>query len=112
MTRARSLVWLVALLAFAVPSFGTAAAGHAMASAGQMLAVDCPDHAAPPGKCPSQDTAKHAAGECCPPMMGACAVMPPAVAAVSSSLLPLPVAAAVRGLVGVTFTQDPPPPRV
>jgi hypothetical protein len=111
MTRLRTLLWLIAVIAFAVPSFGTVMAKHAMAPAGQAASVDCPDHAPPPD-CPAQDTAKHAAGECCPLMSGVVAVLPTGAPVASALSFPPPVAGAVHSLTGLTFSQDPPPPRV
>ena len=116
MTRARTLVWLIALAIFAVPSFGAAAASHAMAQpmtqdAGAAL-VDCPDHAPPPAPCPEQGTAKHAASQCCPLMAGSMALLPSAILERTPSLAEHPFLAPVHRLAGLTFTQDPPPPRV
>ena len=116
MTRARILVWLIALVAFVVPSFGTAAASHAMTSSmthgAQAATVECPDHAPPPEDCPAQGTAKHAAGQCCPMMSCTFAVLPPASAGVAPAPRHAWLSAPVRSLIGLTFTQDPPPPRV
>ena len=116
MTRTRSLVWLIALVAFVVPSFGAAAASHAMAPSmthgAQVASVDCPDHALPPEDCPSLGTAKHAAGQCCPMMSCTLAVPPLSVVEGALSSLGQPPLAPVRSLAGLTFTQDPPPPRV
>lgn len=116
MTRTRTLVWLIALVAFVVPSFGTAAASHAMSPAmvhgAQAASIDCPDHAPPPEDCPAEGTAKHAAGQCCPMMSCTFAVMPPASADNALALLHIWLAAPARSLTGLTFTQDPPPPRV
>ncbi|MDP1749243.1 MAG: hypothetical protein Q8L22_07285 [Reyranella sp.] len=116
MTRARSLVWLIALVAFVVPAFGGAMASHAMASpmahGGQTATVECSDHAQPPQDCPAEGTAKHAAGQCCPMMSCTLAVLPPSVADDALSSLGQPPLAPVLGLAGFTFTQDPPPPRV
>jgi len=108
MTRARTLVWLIALIAFAVPSFGTA---HAMAPAGQPASVDCPDHAPPPD-CPAQGTAKHAAGECCPLMSGAVALLLPGAIAEAPARFHTRVIAAVANLTTLFLAQEPPPPRV
>ena len=75
--------------------------------------VDCPDHAAPPADpCPDRGTAKHAAGQCCPMMSCVVAVLPPAAAEDASPFVGQPPRAPVQPLVGLTFTQDPPPPRV
>jgi hypothetical protein len=116
MTCARTLVWLIALVAFVVPSFGAAAASHAMAHPtaleAQAASVECPDHAPPPADCPAQGTAKHAAGQCCPMMSCTLAVPPLSMAEDAQPPLGQPPLAPVRGLAGLTFTQDPPPPRV
>jgi len=116
MTRARTLVWLIAVIAFVVPSFGAAAASHAMAQpmeqGAQAASVDCPDHVPPPKPCPEQGTAKHAASQCCPLMSGSVALLPSMTAEPASlAVEPLLLAPAHR-LTGLTFTQDPPPPRV
>jgi hypothetical protein len=111
MTRLRALAWLIALIAFVVPSLGTATAGHAMPPA-QAASADCPEHAPPPEDCPAQGTAKHAAGQCCPFMTGVVAVMPPAAMAEATPSFSSAVAAAERSLAGLLFTKDPPPPRV
>lgn len=111
MTRARTLVWLIAVVAFAVPSFGTVMAGHAMAPAGQVASVDCPDHAPPPG-CPAQGTAKHAAGECCPLMSGAVALLLPGPIAEAPARSHARVIAAVANLASLFLKHEPPPPRV
>jgi hypothetical protein len=116
MTRARSLVWLIALVAFVVPSFGTAAASHAMtpsmAHGAQVASSECPDHAPPPEDCPAEGTAKHAAGQCCPMMSCTFAVLPPMTADNRPAPLRAWLATPARDLTGLTFTQDPPPPRV
>jgi hypothetical protein len=116
MTRARSLVWLIALVAFVVPSFGAAAASHAvaasMAHGAQMASAECPDHKPPPEDCPAEGTAKHAAGQCCPMMSCTFAVLPPASAENALALHHIWLATPPRSLTGLTFTQDPPPPRV
>lgn len=111
MVRVRSFLWLLALVAFAVSSLGTASLGHAAVSADQTAMSDCPDHAPPPD-CPSQGTAKHAAGKCCPLMAGVVALLPPVAPA--EALVPYHArpATIARNLIGLTFTQDPPPPRV
>ena len=116
MTRARTLIWLIALAAFVVPSFGTAAASHAMTPdvvvEAHAALVDCPDHAPPPKPCPEKGTAKHAASQCCPLMSGTVALLPSTdIEQASSRVAPFLMALAHR-LDGLTFTQDPPPPRV
>lgn len=111
MTRARTLVWLIAVIAFAVPSFGTVMAGHAMAPPGQMASIDCPDHAPPPD-CPAQGTAKHAAGECCPSMSGAVALLLPGAVAEVPARSHARATAAVANLTSLFLAHEPPPPRV
>jgi hypothetical protein len=111
MVRFRSFVWLLALAAFALSSFGTASLGHAAVPADHAAMADCPDHPPPPD-CPAQDTAKHAAGQCCPLMVGVVALLPPAVSAETLTFFRAPVAAPIRSLVGLSSKQDPPPPRV
>ena len=109
MIRARLLVWMIAVVALLAPPGMTA---HAMAPAGQAAMVDCPGHAPPPDPCPDHDTAKHAAGACCPLMSGAAALLPAAAAnggAAPSHAVPQVHSPA---LVGRLFAQDPPPPRV
>jgi hypothetical protein len=109
MIRARLLVWMIAVAALLAPP---AMANHALAPVDQAATVDCPGHAAPPGRCPDHDTAKHAAGACCPSMSGAGALLPAAAAnggAASSHAVPQVHSPA---LVGRLFAQDPPPPRV
>jgi hypothetical protein len=108
MSRARLLVWLIALMALVAPPGMTV---HAMAPAGQASSVDCPDHA-PPDPCPSEGTAKHAAGACCPLMSGAVALLPPAARVEAPASLHPPAPAPGRHLSGLAFSQDPPPPRV
>ena len=109
MIRARLLVWMIAVLALLAPPGMTA---HAMALAGQAATVDCPGHAPPTDPCPDHDTAKHAAGACCPLMSGAVALLPATVA--SSEAASSQVVRQVRSpsLIGRLFAKDPPPPRV
>jgi len=116
MTRARALVWLIALAIFVVPSFGTAATSHAMTQPmtqdASGASVDCPDHAPPPAPCPEDGTGKHAASQCCPLMAGSVALLPATIVDRASSAAGQPFLAPARPLDGLTFTQDPPPPRV
>jgi hypothetical protein len=111
MVRVRSLLWLLALVAFALSSLGTASLGHEAVPPDQTAMADCPDHAPPPD-CPSQGTAKHAAGKCCPLMAGVVALLPTVAAAQTAMPYHVRPATIARNLVGLTFTQDPPPPRV
>lgn len=115
MTRARTLVWLIALIAFVVPSLGAMSMAHAAGPAGpaeRPTLADCAEHALPPDPCPDQGTAKHAAGQCCLSMSGAVALLAVALgdgthwSSVSPHVVP------VHSLTGRTFSQDPPPPRV
>ncbi len=115
MTRARTLVWLIAVIAFAVPSLGTVGASHAMAPAMELgthaASADCPDHAPPPD-CPAQGTAKHAAGKCCPQMAGVVALLLPGVVAEAPARFHTRVIAPAAILASLFLAQEPPPPRV
>ena len=111
MAQARSFLWLIALVTFALSSFGTASLGHVAVSAEQTAMADCPDHAPPPD-CPADGTAKHAAGQCCPLMTGVVALLPPATPAQAAAPHSARPATIARDLTGLIFTQDPPPPRV
>jgi hypothetical protein len=109
MVPARLLVWMITVVALLLPPGMTI---HAMAPAGQAASVDCPGHAPPPDPCPDHDTAKHAAGACCPLMAGAVALLPATIAggeAASSSAF---VRIHARRLSGRVVKQEPPPPRV
>jgi hypothetical protein len=110
MIRLRAFAWLIALVAFISPSFGTMSPAHSALPA-QQAAADCPEHAPPPD-CPAQGTAKHAAGQCCPLMAGVVALMPPTVLAETPALFHALPAATVPSLAGLSYKQDPPPPRV
>jgi hypothetical protein len=109
MIRARLLVWMIAMLALLAPPGMIA---HAMAPAGHAATVDCPGHAPPPDPCPDHDTAKHAAGACCPLMSGAVALLPAAIASGETASSPAPRLVRAPSLIGRIVTQDPPPPRV
>jgi hypothetical protein len=106
--RVRSLLWLMAMVAFLLPPLaGPVAASDRMA---HRVMTDC-DHAPPP-PCPEKNTAKHAAGLCCALMSGAIALLP-AVPAGSTERMPhLFAMAAARHLIGLSPHKDPPPPRV
>jgi hypothetical protein len=112
MLRLRSFLWLMALVAFAMPTFGTASDGHARAIAAHAASTDCPNHAPPPDPCPSKDTAKHAAGECCPLMSSTLALLPLALDGDVKGPFHAPATKPVRSLAGQVFVKDPPPPRV
>lgn len=111
MLRLRTLSWLIALLAFLAPSFGTASMAHVAQPRKQAASADCPGHAPPPD-CPAQGTAKHAAGNCCPLMAGVVALLPPAAVVQTAAPLHARPATIAANLTGLPFTQDPPPPRV
>jgi hypothetical protein len=111
MVRVRSFLWLLALIAFALSSFGTVSAGHATASSEQGLA-DCAEHAPPPDPCPAKDSAKHAAGDCCPLMAGAFAVLPASPGGEIATAFDAVLSSRMPSLAGRLFTKDPPPPRV
>ena len=108
MIRTRFLVWMIAVLALLAPPGMTA---HAMAPAGQAATVDCPGHAPPPDPCPDHDTAKHAAGACCPLMSGTVALLPATVASGEAASSQAVLQVHSPDLVGRLFAQDPPPPR-
>lgn len=111
--RLRGLLWLIAFVTLVwPPSFGGPhkAMAHDGAPTATTAMPDCPDHAPPP--CPMNDTAKHAAGTCCPAMTGAVALLTDeAPAAPPRAVYCSFIVSAVASLSGLTFTQDPPPPR-
>lgn len=106
--RLRSLLWLVALAAFLVPSFVGPAAADRMS---HPVMSDC-GHEMPPPPCPEKDTAKHAAGLCCPLMSGTVALLPSAAAAGARNLYAAFPPLAGPHLTGLSPHEDPPPPRV
>jgi hypothetical protein len=108
--RFRSVLWLVALFAFLAPP--AVAPTAVMAAGGHALMSDCPDHAPPPAPCPDKDSAKHAAGLCCPFMALTVAVLPVVAASADGPGFSVNVAPASRDLIGLSLTKDPPPPRV
>jgi hypothetical protein len=108
MSRARFLVWMIALVALVMPPGVTA---HAVASVGQIASVECADHPPPPD-CPEQGTAKHAGGTCCPLMTSAVAVVPPVAPADTSQSFQARPDPRIVHLNGLTYSKDPPPPRV
>jgi hypothetical protein len=108
--RFRSVLWLVALCAFVLPP--SLASTAAMVSAAHPAMGDCPDHAPPPAPCPDKDSAKHAAGLCCPFMALTVAVLPVVAASADGRGFSVNVAPASRDLTGLSLTKDPPPPRV
>jgi hypothetical protein len=112
MARPRSFLWLVALIAFVVPSLGMASIGHAAASVERTVSADCPEHAPPPDRCPAKGTAKHAAGDCCPLMASALALLPQAAGGCTAASFRAPIPQRARSLAGRLFTKDPPPPRI
>ena len=107
----RSLLWLVALVAFVLPSFVGPAALAAAAAMDHSVVSDC-GHDVPPPPCPEKDTAKHAAGTCCPLMSQAMAVLSVAADKDFRTLPYSYVMLAARHLVGLLPHKDPPPPRV
>ena len=95
-------------LSFRQPKFKSLAAWKKLAYA---RAVEC--IAEPPADpCPDQGTAKHAASACCPLMSGTIALLPLSAVDGTSSSLESPLLTLAHRLTGLTFTQDPPPPRV
>ncbi|WP_395714889.1 hypothetical protein [Reyranella sp.] len=112
MSRWRSLVWLVALLAFVAPALSAAAMVGGAPTARAAAAADCAEHAPPPADpCPARDTAKHGAAECCPSMACALAVLPAASGVARPGALAPPAPAFAPSLAGLDVTKDPPPPR-
>lgn len=109
MVRLRLLVWTIALVALLAPPGMTV---HAMAPAGEVASVDCPDHAPPPDPCPDHGTARHAVGDCCPLMSGTVALLPAVVGSGETASSPAPGQVRSTSLIGRVFSQDPPPPRV
>ena len=110
--RLRGLLWLIALVALAFPPLSRAATAVAVHGDGAMAAMsDCPDHPPPPDPCPANGTAKHAAGDCCPMMSGAIAVLPEGAAADVRPATHIRVTSIVTRMSGLLFTKDPPPPR-
>ncbi|GEP57265.1 hypothetical protein [Reyranella soli] len=112
MVRLRSLLWLVALVGFIVPSLGTVSVAKASSSAEHAAVADCLEHAPPPAPCPDKDSAKHAAGTCCPLMTAVPALLLPAAVVEMSFASAALAAPSVPSLAGRIFTKDPPPPRV
>lgn len=116
MTRLRSFLWLLALAALVLPSFGVAVmpshaspSAHAALPAEQPASMDC-EHAPPPD-CPAEGTARHAAGTCCPLMAASLAILLPAAVAGAPAPTFVRVLAGVIRLTGHYSAQDPPPPR-
>ena len=109
MLRVRLLVWMMAAVALLVPPAMTA---HAGTPVGQATMADCPGHAPPPQPCPDHDTAKHAAGACCPLMSGVVALLPATIASGETASSSTPLSVLAPSLIGRIVTEDPPPPRV
>ncbi len=105
------MLWLVAVVAFVLPSLGAVAhPSMAMAPAAPSSLADCPDHAPPPD-CPEEGTAKHATGQCCPLMACATALLPSeAVPEISPRVVERSIFAG-RSLAGIPAHQDTPPPK-
>src|SRR5258708_39017047 len=108
--RFRILVWLIALCAFLAPP--AIAPTAAMQSSSHAMMSDCPDHAPPPAPCPDKDSAKHAAGLCCPFMALTVAVLPLVAASADGHRFAGHAAPVTRDLAGLSPHKDPPPPRV
>ena len=115
MTGLRSFLWLIALVAFAVPSLGTRAAPVQTATEQRVdhaAMTDCGEHKPPPpDDCPSRDTAKHLTGDCCPAMGGTVALLPAGALAAIDSLPEPRHASLFRDLTGLAPVKDLPPPR-
>lgn len=113
----RSFLWLLALGALVVPTFGVAmvpshasSPAHAAPAVEHAASMDC-EHAPPPPDCPAQGTAKHAAGTCCPLMAASVAILLPTAVAEAPASAFVRVLAGVIRLTGRFSAQDPPPPR-
>ena len=104
----RLFVGTLAALALLLPPMWPA---HAVAPAQPVTAIECPDHV-PADPCPDAGTARHAAGDCCPLMSSVVAVLAVTVDIGGPATLSPAVRSPSRSLVGRTFSQDPPPPRV
>ena len=115
MTGLRSFLWLLALVAFAVPSLGTRAAPVQAATehgADHAAMTDCGEHKPPPpDDCPSAGTTKHVTGDCCPAMGGVFALLPADAPAAVGPMTELHRTAAIRNLTGLAPAREPPPPR-
>lgn len=121
MTRLRSFLWLLALGALVFPSFGIAVApshassshasspAHATSLVAHAASMDC-EHAPPPD-CPSEGTARHAAGTCCPLMSASVAIVLPAIPADAPPTVFVRIRADAAHLTGRMSAQEPPPPR-
>jgi hypothetical protein len=102
----RAFAWLLTVVAFMMPA---ATIQPASAMPGHEMTVGCHDHMPPP-PCPDHDTAKHAAGTCCPSM--AAALLPARVAAQQSAQSSMDrTSTPVAGLMGFSRAKEPPPPR-
>jgi hypothetical protein len=105
--RLRSLLWLLAFVAFVLPpSVGPVAS---MAMSGHQGASDC-DHAPPP-PCPDKNSAKHAAGLCCPLMAQVLATLPAPIDTTDLDAAEHGAISTTARYVGLSPHKDPPPPR-
>ena len=106
--RLRSLVWLFAFVALLLPpSVGFHAA---MAATSHGMTVDCDQHAPPP-PCPEKDSAKHAAGLCCPLMAQVLATLPAQIGTTDFDASDRGAVATTARYAGLSPHKDPPPPR-
>jgi hypothetical protein len=109
--RLRRFLWLLGLTAFIFLPIGLGTGGANAHGPGKVEAMaDCPDHAPPPKPCPSDGTAKHVAGDCCPAMAGSLAVLPAtpdATIALGAAYAP----SLATALSMFDLAKDPPPPR-
>jgi len=106
--RLRSLLWLLAFVAFVLPpSVGPVAS---MAMSGHQRASDC-DHHTPPPPCPDKDSAKHAAGLCCPLMAQVLATLPALIDTTDLDATEHGAISTTARYVGLSPRKDPPPPR-
>ncbi len=109
--RVRGLIWLIAFVALVwPPSFGVPYKAMAHDAGMPMTALTGCDHAPPP-PCPMNDSAKHAAGTCCPAMSGAVALLADEAPAIAEPVYRAFVVSTAIALSGINSKQDPPPPR-
>lgn len=111
MRQLRLVVWLMALMAFAWP-IGLLHTTKAEVSANEAAMSDCRYHAPPPQPCPDENTAKQAAGTCCPLMAAMVALIPSAPEYAERQFRYDYSPSGATGQPGLLFTKDPPPPRV
>ena len=109
----RLLLWVATLAALLMPP---ATRPHAAGPASTPAAgLDCADHAASPPcpepPCPDQDTARHAAGDCCVHMAVPAALLPALVVLTDRPRSAIRIPFVDDTAAGLPAARDPPPPR-